>query len=546
MQPMAADGVDPEIRYAGPGVDIGRRELLRVATAGLVAAGASSGPARRTLALAGDQLTPFDVRSFGATGDGRTLDTRAINQAIAAAAAAGGGGVRFGSGVYLCHSIRLESLVTLRLEPGAIVLAAPAGGYDAAESNAPYEGFQDFGHNHWHNSLIWGEGIHDVAIIGQGLICGRALSRGEVAEADRPPADGPGAADKAIAFKRCRNVTVRGIGILAAGHFAILATGTDNLTLEDVRIDTNRDGINVDCCKNVRISKCSVNSPWDDGICLKSSFALGKAHATENVTISDCYVTGRFALGSMLDGSFRRIEANDGQPTGRIKCGTESNGGFKNIAISNCIFESCRGFALESVDGGSIEDVTITGLTMRDIRNAPFFLRLGARLRAPAGAGVGSLKRVMLSNIICDAPANGMPAIIAGIPGHVIEDVSVSDIMMVQKGGASASLTDIVPPEEERDYPEPSFFGPLPARGLFVRHARHLEFRHIEITSMQSDARAFVWLGDVDGADFSALRLSPRGGVPALRLHESRNVRIADSRGLPDRLLDQVKDGAFP
>jgi len=527
-------------------VDIGRRELLRVATAGLVAAGASSGPARRTLALAGDQLASFDVRSFGATGDGTTLDTRAVNQAIAAATAAGGGSVRVGPGVYLCHSIRLESLVTLRLEPGAIVLAAPAGGYDAAESNAPYEGFQDFGHNHWHNSLIWGEGIHDVAIIGQGLICGRALSRGEVAEADRPPADGPGAADKAIAFKRCRNVTVRGIGILAAGHFAILATGTDNLTLEDVRIDTNRDGINVDCCKNVRISKCSVNSPWDDGICLKSSFALGKAHATENVTISDCYVTGRFALGSMLDGSFRRIEANDGQPTGRIKCGTESNGGFKNIAISNCIFESCRGFALESVDGGSIEDVTITGLTMRDIRNAPFFLRLGARLRAPAGAGVGSLKRVMLSNIICDAPANGMPAIIAGIPGHVIEDVSVSDIMMVQKGGASASLTDIVPPEEERDYPEPSFFGPLPARGLFVRHARNLEFRHIEITSMQSDARAFVWLGDVDGADFSALRLLPRGGVPALRLHESRNVRIADSRGLPDRLLDQVEDGAFP
>jgi polygalacturonase len=527
-------------------VDIGRRGLLRFAAAGLIAAGASPGPARRSPALAGNQLVPFDVRSFGATGDGRTLDTTAVNQAIAAAAAAGGGGVRFGPGVYLCHSIRLKSLVTLHLEPGAVILAAAAGGYDAAGSNAPYESFQDFGHNHWHNSLIWGEGIHDVAIVGQGLICGRALSRGEVAEAERPAADAPGAADKTIAFKRCRNVTVRGIGILAAGHFAVLATGTDNLTLEDVRIDTNRDGINVDCCRNVRIAKCSVNSPWDDGICLKSSFALGEARATENVTISDCYVTGGFALGAMLDGSFRRIEANDGQPTGRIKCGTESNGGFKNIAVSNCIFESCRGFALENVDGGSIEDITVTGLTMRDIRNAPFFLRLGARLRAPAGAGVGSLKRVMLSNIVCDAPGNGMPAIIAGIPGHVIEDVSVSDVMMVQKGGAPAALADIVPPEQERDYPEPSFFGPLPAQGLFVRHARNLEFRHVEITSVQSDARAFVWLSDVDGANFSALRLSPRGATPALRLHESRNVRIADSRELPDRVLDQVKDGAFP
>jgi polygalacturonase len=506
----------------------------------------ASCPARRTPALAADQLAPFDVRSFGATGNGGTLDTTAVNQAIAAAAASGGGSVRFGPGVYLCRSIELKSLVTLHLEPGAIVLAAPAGGYDPAESNAPYESFQDFGHNHWHNSLIWGEGVHDVAIIGQGLICGRALSRGEVAEADRPPADAPGAADKAIAFKRCRNVTVRGIGILAAGHFAVLATGTDNLTLEDLRIDTNRDGINVDCCKNVRIAKCSVNSPWDDGICLKSSFALGEVRATENVTIGDCYVTGGFALGSMLDGSFRRIEANEGQPTGRIKCGTESNGGFKNIAISNCIFESCRGLALESVDGGSIEDIAVTGLTMRDIRNAPFFLRLGARLRAPADTSVGNLKRVMLSNIVCDAPGNAMPAIIAGIPGHLIEDVNVSDVMMVQKGGASAAHADIVPPEEEHDYPEPSFFGPLPACGLFVRHARNLEFRRVEITSLQNDARAFVWLSDVDGADFSALRLSPRGDVPALRLHESRNVRIADSRGLPDRLLDQVKDGSFP
>lgn len=193
-----------------------------------------------------------------------------------------------------------------------------------------------------------------------------------------------------------------------------------------------------------------------------------------------------------------------------------------------------------------IEDITFTNIVMRNICNAPFFLRLGARLPAPPGIGVGTFRRVMISHVICDAPTNNAPAIIAGIPGHLIEDVNVSDVMMVQKGGASAAHADIVPPEEEHDYPEPSFFGPLPACGLFVRHARNLEFRRVEITSLQNDARAFVWLSDVDGADFSALRLSPRGDVPALRLHESRNVRIADSRGLPDRLLDQVKDGSFP
>jgi len=138
-------------------VEIRRRELLGFAAVGLVGAGASTGPVgpvHRSSALGADLRTPFDVRSFGATADGKTIDTPAVNQAIAAAAAAGGGIVRFGAGVYVCYSIRLKSLVTLYLEPGTIILAAPGGGYDAAESNAPFESYQDFGHNHWHNSLI--------------------------------------------------------------------------------------------------------------------------------------------------------------------------------------------------------------------------------------------------------------------------------------------------------------------------------------------------------------------------------------------------------
>ena len=286
---------------------------------------AASGPlASRVGAQPASLFGAFDVRQFGATGDGKTLDTPAVNRAIAAAAAAGGGTVYFPAGTYACHSIRLQSFVALYLQPGATILAAPAGGYDAAESNAPWENYQDFGHNHWHNSLIWGEQIHDVGIFGPGLIWGRGLSRGEVAEGGVPAADTQGAADKAIALKHCHNVTLRDVAILAGGHFGILASGVDNLTLDHLKIDTNRDGMNVDCCRNVRISGCSVNSPSDDGICLKSSFALGEARATENVTISDCYVTGGWQVGTMLDGTFKRFtNADPGEPTGRIKCGTE-------------------------------------------------------------------------------------------------------------------------------------------------------------------------------------------------------------------------------
>ncbi|HZB90407.1 MAG TPA: glycosyl hydrolase family 28-related protein, partial [Stellaceae bacterium] len=404
----------------------GRREFLRHTTLGL----AASLAARFLAPAAACAESGFDVRRFGAVGDGKTIDSPALNRAIAAAAAAGGGMVILPAGTYACHSIRLKSAVALLLAPGATILAAPPPGYDAAESNAPWEAYQDFGHNHWHNSLIWGEDLHDVAILGPGRIWGRGLSRGEWPEGGLPPADAPGAGDKAIALKRCRNVSLRDFSILAGGHFGILATGVDNLVLDGLRIDTNRDGVDIDCCRNVQLTNCSVNSPTDDGICLKSSFALGAARATENVTISGCHVTG-YRLGTMLDGTFQPIPAAEREPpTGRIKLGTESNGGFRNIAIGNCTFESCRGFALETVDGGAVEDVTFTGITMRDIRNAPFFLRVGARLRGPPGLTAGTMRRIIISDVVCDAPANTMPAIVAGIPGHPVEDVSIANVYL--------------------------------------------------------------------------------------------------------------------
>ena len=130
-------------------MNVRRREFLRFAAAGLFEVGAS------TNWVCHDPRAPFNVRSFGAAADGKALDTPAVNQAIAAAAAAGGGTVLFPAGTYVCHSIRLKSFVTLYLEAGAVILAAAAGGYDAAEPNGPFHRYQDFGHNHWHNSLIW-------------------------------------------------------------------------------------------------------------------------------------------------------------------------------------------------------------------------------------------------------------------------------------------------------------------------------------------------------------------------------------------------------
>src|SRR5205085_779590 len=379
------------------------------------------------------------------------------------------------AGNYLSVSIRLKSNIALYLDQGATIVAANASSdakYDPPEPNE-WDKYQDFGHSHWHNSLIWGENLTNVSILGPGMIWGKGLVRSgtqsrtqqqndalNTARAGEPktpfgypnPRDAvePGWGNKVISLKSSRNVIIRDISILHGGHFAILATGVDNLTIDNVKLDTNRDGMDIDACRNVRVSNCSVNSPFDDGICLKSTFALGFARACENVTITNCQVSG-YDEGTFLDGTFKREykKYSHNTTTGRIKFGTESNGGFKNVTISNCVFDYSRGLALETVDGGLLEDVTITNLTMRDIANSPFFLRLGSRNRGPKElTKTEELRRVIISNVVVYNAEPKFSSIISGIPGHYIEDVKLSNIRIYYQGGGTKEQAAIEPPEK--------------------------------------------------------------------------------------------------
>ena len=541
---------NPE-QHRGTGMQ--RRELLKFAGAGAavtVAPAAAAALDARTMGnpAAAPGAGWVSVRQFGARGDGAATDSPAINRAIEAAAAAGGGTVLFPAGVYLSYSIRLKSKVGLYLDHGAVILAAPTplegtltGGYDAAEPQGAWEPFQDYGHNHWHNSLLWGEDLDCVSITGPGLIWGKGLTRGWENEPGQPDTTKPGVGNKAIALKNCRNVLLRDFRILQGGWFGILATGVDNLTIDILLIDTDRDGMDIDCCRNVRVSNCTVNSPWDDAICPKSSFALGYARATENLTIANCYVTGGFELGSVLDGSWKLAAQKPHWPaTGRIKLGTESNGGFRNVTVSNCVFESCQGFALESEDGALVEDITFTGITMRDIRSAPLFLRLGARMRGPRDAQPGVMRRVILSNITSSG-ASPLPSILSGVPGHPIEDIKISDVFLEQVGGGSAAMAALEPEERAAAYPDPGMFGALPACGFFLRHVRNLEMSNVEIATRAADARPAFWLKDVAGADFFRVRV-PQGAAPAFDLHQVKEFRSFGSRQLADQTLEKVDE----
>jgi len=501
---------------------------------------------------------PFDVKAYGAKGDGKSPDRDGINKAIDAASAAGGGTVYFPAGTYVTGSIRLRSNITLQFDAGTrIEASADPAAYDAAEPNE-WSKYQDGGHSHFHNSLIWGENLENVSITGSGLISGQALSRGD------------SGADKAIAIKLSKNVTLRDFSILSGGHFGLLATGVDNLTIDHVSIDTNRDGMDIDSCRNVRISNASVNSPNDDAIVLKGTHALGFARSTENVTITNSLVSG-YDVGSLLDGTYKRtVKAapdRDG-PTGRIKIGTESEGDFRNIAISNIVFDRSRGLALESVDGANIEDVVVSNITMREISNAPFFIRLGSRMRAPDGVPIGSIKRVSISDVnVYDAdPRYG--SIIGGIPEHDVEDVKLRNIRIVYRGGLTLDnvakqpadlvntfffrATGGVPPREpyatperEKEYPEPSMFGMLPAYGFFIRHAVGVELDNVDVSYMKPDTRPAFVVDQAKDVVFDHVKAQHAAGVPTFVLLNAEDFSVTRSSPVADTTVAKTDHKEF-
>ena len=544
-----------------------RRNLLALPPLALAS---GVGFAARAATAAPPVEAQFNVRNFGAKGDGKTVDTPAINRAIEAVAAAGGGTLVFPAGIYVCFTIRLRGKVDLYLSHGCTILAADSpkpgettgyqgGTYDAAESNGPFKPYQDYGHNHWKNSLFYGEGISDFSITGPGLIHGKGLSFG----ASRAPrgnyqmfrAEQPGVGNKAIALKNCRNVLLRDFSLLKGGHFALLATGVDNLTLDNLLVDTDRDGFDIDCCRNVRVSNCTVNSPWDDAICPKSSYALGYARPTDNVTITNCFVTGTYQLGSVIDGTWQKFPDDaPGIPrNGRIKCGTESNGGFRNITISNCVCEGSKGISLESVDGALLEDIAISNITMRDTGDAPLFLRLGRRNRGPKETmRPGTLRRVLISNVVSHNSAAVTASVISGIPSNYIEDVKLTNCYFGHRGlpanlgpgrdGAPRPMPDwktIHTPENEEAYPELLSFGPTAANTFFIRHLKNLEMSHVEIAPAAPDPRPAFWLEDVQRADFFAITAPQQ---PNFSLHNVTDLRILWSRAAKDTTLATAGD----
>ncbi|WP_336969252.1 glycoside hydrolase family 28 protein [Sphingobium aromaticiconvertens] len=493
----------------------------------------------------------YNVRDYGARGDGRTVDSAAINQAIGDASRSGGGTVLLPPGHYLSFSIRLLSNVTLLLARGCVLEAAdPAthrGTYDLPESDFAAQ-YQDFGITQFHCSLIYADGAENIAIGGQGLIHGKGLLREDTGarwhgvKGYRTPADRgmtprqarlsdpkeaalEGQGIRAVGIKNCRNVRLSDFTVLQGGHFSVHLLGVSNAVLDSLTIDTNRDGIDIDCCRDVIVTGCVVNCPFDDAIVLKSSYALDRKQICENITVTGCRTSG-FDMGTVLDGTYQTKFRWD-RIIGRIKMGTESNGGFRNILITNCRCDHSRGILVGVVDGGVMEDVTISNINLHQPLNHPLFVRQAARLRAPQGTTVGAVRRIAFSDImVSDADAR-FPCGLAGIVDGWIDDVTFDNIHVTSAGGSTAADAALVPPERRESSLEVNFLRTLPAFGFWARHARNLRLSNMTFDLEKPDARPAIVLDKVHGAIIDGMRADTDPGN-ALRQIACEDVQASN------------------
>ena len=316
--------------------------------------------------------------------------------------------------------------------------------------------------------------------------------------------------NKAIALKLCRNVLIRDVTIYHGGHFAILVTGCDNMTVDNVTMDTDRDGIDIDCCRNTMVSNCRINSPNDDGLCPKSTYALGEWRPTENLTIVNCQVSG-FEVGTLLDGTMKPSKNHNG----RIKFGTESSGGFRNCTVANCTFRSCRGLALEEVDGSMMENITINNLTMMDVPDYAIYITTGKRNRTPNLTTQSHARNILISNVIADGVGKLSGIQIMGLPDVPVEGIRLENIRLTSVGGGTTNDATTNLPELGAGYPEPRKLGMVPAYGIYARHARDLELANISVNFTTNDLRPAAAFADIQGLEIDNLKPQVADGVPA-------------------------------
>ena len=430
----------------------------------------------------------YNIQNFGAVADGKTNATSAVQKAVDACHKDGGGVVYIPFGVYVLASVHLYSNIHFVFEPGAKLLGSfNMDDFDEREK-LDYPLYQDVSHSYFRRAMFWGENCENISFSGNGTIDMR-----EVWEND--PVEGADEwinrrAAKIFALKNCKSVSIKDLQMYNATDLAIYMAGCEDVIISSITMKVNIDGISPDCCKNIIISDCNIIA-GDDGIVLKSSYALNEKRHCENIVISNCIVSSRMCA---------------------IKIGTETNGDFRNIAINNCsIYDTClTGLALEIADGGNMDGVSVSNIVMNNV-GTPFIVMLTDRRNGPKGTKLGSIKNVVIDNLVANGPYGfiepiryttaiadealfNKPTVITssviGQPQSHIENISLSNIYITVPGGGKAEDREIVVPEKDKVTPAASAFGSvLPAYGIYFRHAKGVRCNNVHVFAIEDDAR---------------------------------------------------------
>ena len=478
----------------------------------------------------------FNIVDFGAKSGLDKTNTIEIQKAIDAAAKVKGK-VIIPSGQFVTGPLRLKSGIELILNDGAELLGSTNRlAYGNGDAEPLISAFQQESISISGNGIINGRGAEVVknllALLHQGTLKDKTWTAKRPDESNRP---------RLIAFSECRNISVKNITIKNSAGWVQDFANCVGVKLDSLKIEStvywNNDGIDVVNCKDVSITNCDIDAA-DDGICLKSE---GTPGICENIYVANCKI---------------RSSANG------FKLGTGSAGGFRNIKVRNItVYNTFRSaIALEAVDGGFIDGIDIQGVVAKYTGNA-IFIRLGHRNTT---ASYSTLKNVKIVDVIADipsakpdagyplegplpksAPHNLLPIVLAGIPGHQIENILLENISVSYGGGASKAIANIplealdTVTENESGYPEFSMFGELPAWGIYVRHAKNLKMKNIKLNYFKADFRTPIVFDDVDTLDLNGLVVERSEQKHSVALKNVTNFSIKNAN-LPRSKVEQT------
>ncbi len=423
---------------------------------------------------------PFYITSYGAKGDSLTVNTIYIQKAIDECAAQGGGVVTIPKGIFISGTILLKDNVVLNLVKGAKLV-----GSDNPLDYQSIDTFVDAVKQARGTCLIGALNVKNIGITGQGIIDGNGQAFLATQLKKKKVQLGIGDSVKdfganrpfLLRFVKSSNISLRDITIREAAAWACHFYQSSTIKIDGLTVfnhaNKNNDGFDLDSSHDIEIKNCNINT-GDDSICIKATSSL----PTYNVKVRNCIISSHW---------------------GALKLGTESMGDFYNIDIRDCKLYDTRGGGIKilSVDGANIHDVAIQKIVMDEVE-MPIFIRLGERLntyREATKREVGSINKVSLKNITATTrspeksrvnPSSGI--LITGTPNHKIGNVSLENIKITLAGGGKLSDVGVVE-EQEKAYPEFSFFKVLPAYGIYARHIEDLQTSNLNFKLKTADER---------------------------------------------------------